>query len=318
MKVSIETGRKSKKHKDRELGFGTTAYKRDTRLIKKDGGFNVQKEGQGFWESLDTYHELISMSWWRFFWLITGFFFTINLVFALLYFLAGPEAIEGVSATSSLDHFLQSFYFSTQTITTVGFGKLNPQSNFASVVSAFESFIGLLGFAMATGIMFARFSRPGDSLIYSKKIIISPYKEINGLMFRFANSGNNQLIEAEVDLIASMWISDKGRRVFEPLKLERNKINFFSMSWTVVHPLQKDSPLYGMTLADLKEQEVEIIAMFKAFDDTYARQIYDRTSYTHSEVVYGKKFIPIYSDKNDGIIHIDMQKIGEYEDVTLN
>lgn len=319
MKVTLETGRKSKKDKkSRELGFGNKAYTRETRLINKGGGFNVEKEGQSFWESLDTYHELISMSWGRFFLLITGIFFTINLFFAVLYFLAGPSAIDGAQASSEVNRFLQTFYFSTQTITTVGFGKLNPNSDFVSIVSAFESFLGLLGFALATGLMFARFSRPGKRLIYSDKIVICPYQDINALMFRFVNSGNNQLIEAEVDVIASMWDTDQNRRIFERLKLERNKINFFSMSWTIVHPLEKDSPLYGMTFEEMEEQEVEIIAMFKAFDDTYARQVYDRTSYTHEEIIFGKKFLPIYEDKGDDMIHINMEKIGDYQDVILN
>ena len=316
--MSSETTSKSKKHKDRELGFGNRAYKRDTRLIRKNGQFNVTKDGLKFWESLDTYHELIAMSWSRFFLLITGFFFILNLFFALLYFLAGSGGITGIETNSQLDYFWQSFYFSTQTMTTVGFGKLSPGSNIVSIISAFESFLGLLGFAMGTGLMFARFSRPGDRLIYSDKILISPYRDINGLMFRFANSGNNQLIEAEVDVVASMWIDEEGRRVFEQLKLERKKINFFSMSWTVVHPIHEGSPLYGMTLADFKARDVEIIAMFKAFDDTYARQVYDRTSYTHQEILSGKRFLPIYADRDDGVIHVDLHKIGDYEDAFLN
>ncbi len=319
MKVTLETGRKSKKEKkSRELGFGNKAYNRETRLINKDGAFNVEKEGQSFWEALDTYHELISMSWGRFFLLITAVFFAINLFFALLYFLAGPAAIEGAQSSSDVNRFLQSFYFSTQTITTVGFGKLNPNSDFVSIVSAFESFLGLLGFALATGLMFARFSRPRKRLVYSNNILISPYQDTNAIMYRFANSGNNQLIEAEVDVVASKWVNEENRRVFERLKLERNKINFFSMSWTIVHPLTKDSPLYGMTLDDMKAQQVEIIAMFKAFDDTYARHIYDRTSFTHAEMLSGKKFIPIYEDQDDDMIHINMEKIGQFEDAFLN
>lgn len=319
MKVTLETGRKSKKDKaSRELGFGNKAYTRDTRLIKKGGGFNVEKHSSNFWESLDIYHELISISWSRFLLTITGFFFVTNLLFALLYFLAGPGTIEGVADSDSVGRFFQSFYFSTQTITTVGFGKLSPNSDFVSVLAAIESFLGLLGFALATGIMFARFSRPRKRLVYSQNAIVAPFHDTNGLMFRFAHSGKNQLIEAEVDVIASMWVNKDNKRVFERLKLERNKINFFSMSWTIVHPLEKNSPLYGMTLEDMRAQDVEIIAMFKAFDDTYARHVYDRTSYTHSEIVFGKKFLPIYEDQGDDMIHIDMEKIGDYEHVVLN
>ena len=318
-RISLRRGEKRKpRKKSKELGFGKQAYSRTTRLIQKGGTFNVKKGGQSFWESLDTYHELISISWWRFFLIITALFFLINLVFAVFYFMAGPDTIGGSNAQDELARFVESFYFSTQTITTVGFGKLNPRTNYVSLLAAFESFLGLLGFALATGLMFARFSRPNKQMVYSENAVIAPYRKINGLMFRFAHAGKNQLIEAEVQLVASCWIESEKRRTFEPLKLERKSINFFTTSWTVVHPIDEDSPLYGMTSEDFKEQQLEIIVMFKAYDDTYARNIYDRTSYVCNEVLWGKKFAAIYDHKDDETIHIAMDRIGKVEDAQLN
>jgi len=304
--------------KSKELGFGNQAYSRTTRLIHKGGTFNVKKDGQSFWESLDTYHELISMSWWKFFGIITALFFLINLFFAIFYFMAGPDTIGGSRATDELGRFIESFYFSTQTITTVGFGKLNPQTNYVSLLAAFESFLGLLGFALATGLMFARFSRPNEQMVYSENAIVAPYRKINGLMFRFAHAGKNQLSEAEVQMVASRWLTDQNRRTFEPLKLERKSINFFTTSWTVVHPINEESPLYGMTAQDCAQQQLEIIVMFKAYDDTYARNVYDRTSYVHNELLWGKKFAGIYDHKDDETIHIAMDRIGKVEDASLN
>jgi len=319
LKDSLEKEHQRKpKKKSKELGFGNRAYSRSTRLINKGGDFNVHKENQGFWETLDTYHELISVSWGRFFLIITTGFFLVNLVFAVLYYLAGPSAIEGMRTTEGLGHFIEAFYFSTQTITTVGFGKLNPSTDFVSVLAAIESFMGLLGFALATGLMFARFSRPNKQLVYSQNAIIAPYQDINGLMFRFAHGGKNQLIEAEVEMVASCWIEAEKRRIFQPLKLERKTISFFSTSWTVVHPINEESHLYGMTAKDFEEQQMEIIVMFKAFDDTYARHIYDRTSYVHNELRWAKKFVSIYDHKDDGLIHIAMDRIGDHEEAHLN
>ena len=307
-----------KKEDQRELGFGTKAYSPNTRLINRDGSFNVNKEGRKFWESLDIYHELISMKWVTFIGLATLLFFGINLIFALLYFEADIEGISGASGTTAWQQFLDAFYFSIQTITTVGFGHLSPGSNYVSMLSALESFLGLLGFALITGLMFARFSKPRKRLVYSKNAIIAPFNNINGLMFRFANSGKNNLIEAEMDVVMSYWNIEENRRIFERLELERRKINFLTTSWTLVHPIDEDSPMYNLTKKDLESMHVEILVMFKAFDETYDRHVYDRMSYLDEEILWGKTFVSIFREKRDGQVHVDLNKIGKVENATLN
>ena len=301
-----------------ELGFGNKAYSKTTRLITHQGEFNVEKEGLNFWASLDAYHELINLKWAAFFGIIFSLFFSVNLVFAVLYYFSGPEAITHSIGMTPTERFFEAFYFSTQTITTVGYGKLSPNSNFVSALAAIEAFLGFLGFALATGLMFARFSKPRKRLVYSDNAIIAPYKGINALMFRFANSGKNQLIETEVDMVAAIWDENDQRRYFQPLKLERNKISFFSTSWTVVHPIAEDSPIYAMSHADMENCQIEIIIMFKAFDDTYARFIYDRNSYLANEIVWGKKFVPLFNNSDQSVMKIDFQKIGDTEDAVLN
>lgn len=310
---------KSRENKSEELGFGNRAYSKTTRLITHKGEFNVEKEGLNFWNSIDTYHELISMKWLWFILLLFSVFFSANLLFALCYFLAGPASITHSSLNlSAFDRFVEAFYFSTQTMTTVGFGRLSPNSNLVSALAAVEAFLGLLGFALATGLMFARFSKPRKRLIYSDTAIIAPYQNINAFMFRFVNAGKNQLIETEVGLVAAIWKEEEQHRHFIPLKLERNKISFFSTSWTVVHPIEEDSPFYLMSHADMQNCQLEVIVMFKAFDDTYARMVYDRNSYLFKEIIWGKKFVPIYDNSDSSIMKINVAKIGETEDSTLN
>ena len=237
----------------------------------------------------------------------------------MLYFAAGTDGIAGQVTADEVDFFLQAFYFSTQTITTVGFGSLSPNSDFVSILAAFESFLGLMGFALATGLMFARFSRPRRNLHYSTNAIIAPYRKgINGLMFRFINSSKNQLIEAEVDMVVSYWSKEEDRRIFKSVELERSRINFFSSNWTIVHPIDEKSPLWGMTESQSAEQSLEVIVMFKAFDDTYVRQVYDRMSYVSEELKWGQKFVPIYLDSDDDRIHIDMEKLSSTVPVNLN
>lgn len=309
---------KKKPVKSEELGFGQNAYAKSTRLISPKGEFNVEKGGLKFWQSLDIYHELISMKWWNFLGVITFVFFLANLLFASFYYASGLESIAGHESKPGLDHFITSFYFSTQSITTVGYGELYPNSNATSILAAVESFIGLLGFALATGLMFARFSRPSRNLIYSDKALISPYQDINGLMFRFAGGSKNQLIEAEVDVVISYWSAKKNQRVFKGANLERKKINFFSMSWTIVHPIDEKSPIHGWNEEDFKEKQVELIIMFKAFDDTYVRQVYDRMSYVSDEIDWGMKFSQIYNDSTKGKITVDMDKLSKVEPAQLN
>ena len=242
----------------------------------------------------------------------------VNIVFATLYFLAGPEGISGRESGGMISDFVHSFYFSTQTITTVGFGKLSPNSNAVSVIAAIESFMGLLSFAIATGLLFARFSRPRQNIIYSDKAIIAPYKEINALMFRFANKSKNQLIEVEVDVVISFWDNENDKRIFQRVDLERRKINFLSTSWTLVHPITEESPIYGWDADTFDNQQIEIIVMFKAFDDTYVRQIYDRVSYDETEIKWAKKFVPIFDRMDDGMMHIHLERIGDTTDAALN
>ncbi|OEK06962.1 ion channel [Roseivirga misakiensis] len=310
--------KKQTKGKSQELGFGQKAYSRTTRLISQNGEFNVEKEGLQFWDSMDLYHELISIKWWKFFGILFLLFLGANFVFALCYFIAGVDGIAGYSSDTIANDFITCFYFSTQAITTVGFGALSPESNAVSFLAAIESFLGLLGFALATGLMFARFSRPGRSLIYSENAIVAPYKDINALMFRFSNKSKNQLIESEVDFVITYWSNREKRRIFKTVELERKKINFFSMSWTVVHPITEKSPVYGWTEEDFKDKQVEVIIMFKAFDDTYARQVYDRTSYIADEIEWGRRFTPIYNSLEEGKIHINMEKLGATEPADLN
>lgn len=310
--------KKQTKGKSQELGFGQKAYSKNTRLISQQGEFNVEKNGLKFWDALDIYHELISMKWWNFFGILFLLFFTANVLFALLYYLSGTTGIAGATLGTPFENLMTSFYFSTQAITTVGFGKLSPDNNTISFLAAIESFLGLLGFALATGLMFARFSRPRSSLVYSERAVLAPYKDINGLMFRFSNKSKNQLIESEVDMVITYWDAKTDRRIFRTVDLERKKINFFSMSWTVVHPITEKSPVFGWTAKDFEDKKVEIIIMFKAFDDTYARHIYNRMSYIADEVSWGERFVPIYKNVENSKIHINMEKLSATEPADLN
>ncbi len=300
-----------------DLGFGAKDHVKGRRGLNKDGSFNVIREGVPLVNSFETYHRLISMSWMKFNVLVLSFYLVANLLFACIYLLVGMDGLQGIVAHSFKDNFYEAFFFSAQTLTTVGYGRISPIGHAAGAVAAVESMMGLLGFALATGVLYGRFSRPEARIKYSENALIAPYKKITALMFRIVNERKNQLIEVESALSISMRDeSNPKNRKFFNLKLELTKINFFPLSWTIVHPIDESSPLWGMTELEFQNSDIELISLIKAFDDTFSQTVYDRSSYKYHELVWGAKFIPMteFTDKGT-ILRID--KINAFEKVQL-
>lgn len=304
-----------------ELGFGTRVVEGGDRYINRDGSFNVVKKGLPYSQLASTYHDLISMKTPHFIALILIFYFMMNLLFATLYVIIGVKHLGGVDPTNSMGNFWEAFFFSCQTFTTVGYGRINPTGFATNVVAAVESLAGLMAFAIATGLLYGRFSRAKADLVFSPQAIIAPYKNTNALMFRVAHTKKHVLNNVEVQVVASMNVTDdtgKTLRRFFTLSLELSKINFLSLTWTIVHPIDENSPLAGMTAEDLNTSNLELMILLKGFDDTFSQDVHKRSSYKHYEIVWGAKFISILSDVQDGKVMLDLSRIGEYEKVELN
>jgi inward rectifier potassium channel len=210
---------------------------------------------------------------------------------------------------------LDAFFFSAQTLTTVGYGHISPNSHLVSAVAAFESLLGLLSFALATGLLYGRFSRPHAQMCFSHHALVAPYREGTGFMFRFVNRRSNQLIEVEATVVMSLLDGETNTRRFVTLTLERSKINLFPTSWTVVHPIDAASPLFGLTDADLHKGQVEFVILIKAFDDTFAQTIYQRTSYISDEVLWGFRFKSMSAIGPDGRTEMNAALVGDTEKV---
>jgi inward rectifier potassium channel len=300
-----------------DLGFGLKLPGRSTRLLNQDGTFNVEKRGIPRRYSLSFYHALINMSWGRFVSSVFAIYVLVNLVFSLLYLAIGPEHLVGHDGTTMVTDFPDAFFFSAQTLTTVGYGRISPRGVAAGTLSAIESLMGLMGFALATGLLYARFARPKARLMFSANALVSPYRGGSGLMFRLANALENPLIEVEVQVSVSLVEGGSGARRFQELSLERRQIHFFPLSWTVVHPLGPDSPLAGFGPDDFRNRDGEIIVLVKAFDDSFSQTTYTRHSYRLDEVVYGARFAYIFGKNDDGAVTIDLHRIGEHEPAPL-
>ncbi|NKI30522.1 ion channel [Croceivirga thetidis] len=306
-----------KKTKYNDLGLGTKEDVGGYRSINKDGSFNVKKINVPFFERLNFFHTLITMPWGKFLGAILLWYFTVNIIFASAYTLIGVENLTGIKPTSTFKGFIESFFFSAQTITTLGYGRVAPIGNLANTIAAIESMLGLLGFALATGLLYGRFSRPSTMIQYSENAVIAPYQDSNGFMFRVVNPQNNHLLELEVQLNVAMKRENSELRDFFSLDLERDKVAYMPYMWTIVHPITEDSPLFGITKEQFTQKDCEFIVSMKAFDETTSQSVYSRSSYKATEIKWGEKFVYAVKRENNGIT-IDIGRLNETETAALN
>ncbi|MBP6759923.1 MAG: Inward rectifier potassium channel Irk [Flavobacterium sp.] len=311
--------KKAKAYLNSGFGINTSSY--GGRFVNKNGKANVEKRGMNFLHRISWYHTMIDMPVWKFMSTILIFYVCINLVFALLYYAIGIENLNGIDpAGSEWVKFGKTYFFSAQTFTTVGYGHISPSGFLASAVSALEALIGLLSFAIATGLLFGRFSKPVAFLKFSHNAIIAPYKDMTALMIRLTPFKNTNLTDAEAKITVGIIVEEEGvvSNKFYSLDLELDKINALTLSWTLVHPITEDSPLYQFAKEDFETINGEILVFIKTFDDMFSNTVAIRTSYTFEEVVYGAKFIPMYSRNSSNtktILHLD--KLNHFESVAL-
>jgi inward rectifier potassium channel len=266
-------------------------------------------------ERISWYHTLLTMPRWKFLLMILSFYVVVNLIFALIYYIAGVENLVGMSAGSETNKFLEAFFFSAQTFTTVGYGHVSPSGFLVSSIAAVEALIGLLSLALATGLLYARFSKPTAYIMFSSNAIIAPFKDGIALMLRIAPYKNTPLTDVEVKLTLGIPIEENGKvaNKFFSLDLEYAKVNVLNLSWTIVHPITEDSPLYKFSKEDFENTRGELIVFVKAFDDMYSNTVVSRSSYTFNEVVYGAKFIPMYHRNEEANTTIlDLGKINSF------
>lgn len=292
----------SKATADENTGFGTNSSMYGGRLVNRDGRANVRKTGIGYFARYSWYHTLIEMSRLHFLSLIFLSFLLVNLLFAITYLIIGVEHLNGMDAHTTTEKFIEAYFFSAQTFTTVGYGRINPTGYLTSFVAALEAFTGLLFFALATGLFYARFSRPKSFIQFTDKALIAPYKDGIAFMCRLVPYKNTHLTDAEVKMTMGVSLEENGRPLnrFFSLKLELSQINALNLSWTLVHPIDEKSPLYNLLSEDLERNKTEILVFVKAFDETFSNMVVARTSYMSKEIVYGQKFVPMYHRSDNG------------------
>lgn len=303
---------------DETTGFGALSKDFSGRFYDKNGRPNVRVKGVGFLEGLSWYHTMINMSGRRFMFLIFLCYIGINLIFTMIYAAIGIEHLAGIQKGTLLDDFMELFFFSTQTFTTVGYGRVSPMGMMTNGVATFEAFLGLLSFALATGLFYGRFSRPKAHLKFSSNALISPFKGGKALMFRVVPYKKNPLSDVEVKLTLAIKEEENGvwKNKFYTLETQISKINMLSLSWTIVHPIDDKSPLYQLTDEEILNLPMELLVFIHGFDEAYSNAVISRTSYLNSEVIANAKFKMMYGPNNDGNGNIlDLDLLDEWEKI---
>jgi inward rectifier potassium channel len=298
-------------NKGDEFGYTTQANQNSKRVINKNGSFNLIRIG----EKQSLFHSLVTMSWLRFILVVIGTYVLVNLVFASIYLMIDFDGIGMTSDYEVKNRFLVASFFSAQTLTTVGYGSLYPLSAIVSVVASIEALTGLMSFAIFTGLMYGRFSKPLHGIRFSKNMLYLPYKNHTALMFRIANERNHNLTELEARVLMSVVVNDNGRatRKYQTLELENQRISYFPLNWTLVHYIDEKSPLYGMERSDLDGIGLEVMVMIKGYNETAAQNFHAKSSYSADEIVWNAKFKLPYHFREDGLTVFVLDKIDEYE-----
>ena len=299
-----------------DFGFGArVAQQSQRRLLNRDGSFNVVREGLPYFRSLSPYHALLTLSWPRFFGLVAAGYFAANLLFAVLYFSCGPHALDGWHTGTPLERFEDAFFFSVQTLATIGYGRMTPNGVVVNLLVTVEALVGLMGFALATGLLFARFSRPTAQLVFSRNAVIAPFRGGRALMFRLANERSSQLTEVSaVVSLSRLEDSPAGPvRRFHELRLDRARVVFLPLHWVVVHPIDETSPLHGVEEAAWHSSQAEILILLSGMDETFSQTVHARTSYRAEEVVWNARFADMFLRTDEGLVGVDLRRLHDLD-----
>jgi inward rectifier potassium channel len=302
----------------RDLGFGAVVSRESQqRLLNRDGSFNVERAGLRFWSSFSAYHAMLTIQWWQFFVATALLYLIVNAGFATAYLACGPGALG--SNTVGMEHhtYLRAFFFSVQTLSTIGYGQVVPIGTAANALVTLESLVGLLGFAIVTGLLFARFSRPTAKMLFSRHALIAPYLNITALEFRVANARSNELIEVAAKVLLSRFEQVEGVRTrrYYQLELERSSVTFLPLTWTVVHPINERSALYLETPESLRNSQSEFLVLLSGFDETFSATVHTRTSYVPDEVLWGHRFANAFviGRSTSNKVTVDMRQFDKVE-----
>ncbi len=292
--------------RNKDIGFGLNSHRR---LLNDDGKFNVQKING----SKDIFQHLIECSVPHFISYILLFYVSINILFAILFNIIGIENLEGIVNQGLCFNLFNAFFFSVQTFTTVGYGAVHPIGNTANILASIDALTGILSVSIISGLLLVRITQRKSGIIFSNNAVILPYDGMNAVMFRIVNSYRSELIEVNARVLVSFFrtVNGEDKRNYLPLVIEQSEVMFFPLSWTIVHKIDENSPLYGISAEEMIQNETEIIILISGYDEMVKEKIYTKNSYTAKEILWNHKFVPAFDNGKNGKTIIDIKKIHE-------
>jgi inward rectifier potassium channel len=300
--------------KSKDPGFGYNSKKNAQSVINDYGTSNVHHINRKR-NANDLYTYFIDISWAQFFTLIILVYTLLNIIFGLLYVAIGIEEITKPKGTFFQD-FLNGFFFSAQTLTTVGYGGIAPKGITANFIAAFEAMIGLLSFSFITGMLYGRFSKPKANIRFSENLILRDFKNEKAIMFRLMNSRKTVMIEPEITVTLSVTEENKKKefkRNFYQLKLERNKIMYLPTIWTIVHEINQDSPLYKYSKEEIKNLDAHLYILINYHEESFSQKVYQINSYDFEDLIVDVKYTTASSFDVEGYTLLDHEKLSEVE-----
>ena len=298
-------------HRTEDPGIGTSFERPLERLMAADGSFRVKRVG-GSSGLREAFIWLVSIPGWKLVLVLLCAYGSMNFLFGSVYMLIGVEHIGNANGATLVGRWTSALGMSIQTLTTVGYGSLYPNSPLAWAICSVEGMFGILGFSLISAILYSRFARPTARLAYSEHALIAPFKDGWSLQMRMANRRSSILMEVKVRMLLVMAdVDDQGERLnYYNLPLQIDKVSFMPLSWTLVHPIDADSPLAGRTHAELKDRRAEILVIVMGIDEGYMQSVYTRRSYRHDQLRWGARFARAFGSK-DGMMHLYLDKLDE-------
>ena len=293
-------------------GLGTSFKQAVPRMMNEDGTFNIERKGT-IATYRDVYKYLVEIKSWQFVLILVLAFLILNTLFTLSYLLIGIEQLNGVPETQT--PFLAAFYFSAQTFTTVGYGAIAPVGNGVSFLAAVEAFVGLISFSIATGLVYGRFSKPSAKIAFSKNILLTPHRDKTALMFKIVNTRNSVLLNTKVHVMISLTKPNSEHTSYErhyfSLPLEIDFTRYFPLTWTLVHFIDEDSPLFGMSLEEIIVRDAEVLIIVEAFDETFSQNVLQKNSYAGHQWLANMKFARNFGTTPNGKIVLNIRELDE-------
>lgn len=296
-------------------GLSSSIGGHKSRFVNQDGTYNVKRKGAGIFNRYSVYHFLINLSALKFSFLIFGFYTFINFLFACIYYFFCIDHLLGIVVGTPLETFEEAYFFSSQTLTTVGYGRISPVGIVTNTVASLEALIGILTLAIITGLLYGRFVKPKAYIRFSKQALISPFKDGKALMFRLMPIKNARLSDVLVHVTLGLMVGENSQKKLQyfVLPLQFNTINSLILNWTVVHPIDEKSPLWGLEMEDLIQADFELMIYLKAFDEDFSNTVIARTGYTSKELIPNAKFDSMfYEDDANLTTVVDLSKLSDY------